>query len=144
VLLAANELHKDVWINVPVTASAPTVCRTTPTTDKPPGDPNKCLDTDPTQTYEYQLALLFKNGNEYTNHTGLHPDLNIYIEHSNEVWNFGFPQYGLNEAMARRVIFFVSSSSSSSASSSPVSAFRTRSPSWAVISRCCFFLPCLL
>ena len=66
----------------------------------PPGNPNKCLDTDPTLTYEYQLALLFKNGNEFTNHTGLHPDLNIYVEHSNEVWNFGFPQFALNEAMA--------------------------------------------
>ena len=44
--------------------------------------------------------MLFKNGNEFTNHTGLHPDLNIYVEHSNEVWNFGFPQFALNEAMA--------------------------------------------
>jgi hypothetical protein len=26
--------------------------------------------------------------------------LRIYIEHSNEVWNFGFPQYGINKAMA--------------------------------------------
>ena len=80
VLLAANELHKDIWINVPVTASAPTVCRTADTTKG--GDPHKCLDTDPTQTYEYQLAEFFKNGNEFTNYTGLHPDLNIYIEHS--------------------------------------------------------------
>ena len=100
VLLAANELRTDVWINVPVTASAPTVCRTAPTTVSPPGDPNKCLDSDPTATYEHQLALLFKNGNEFTNYTGLHPSLNIYVEHSNEVWNFGFPQYGINKAMA--------------------------------------------
>eukprot|EP00040_Diaphanoeca_grandis_P035385 m.222362 g.222362 ORF g.222362 m.222362 type:complete len:742 (-) comp33372_c1_seq1:245-2470(-) len=95
VLLAANELNKDIWINVPITASAPTVCRTTAG-----GDPNKCLDADPTKTYEYQLALLFKNGNNHTNNVGLKPNLNIYIEHSNEVWNFGFPQYGINKAFA--------------------------------------------
>jgi hypothetical protein len=87
-------------INVPVTASAPTVCRTAPSTNSPPGNPDKCLDTDPTKTYEYQLALLFKNGNAFTGNKGLDPKLNIYIEHSNEVWNFGFPQYGLNKAMA--------------------------------------------
>ena len=100
VLLAANELGKDVWINVPITASAPTVCRTNPTTTSPPGDPNLCLDHDPTTTYEYQLALLFKNGNNYTGNVGLKPELNIYIEHSNEVWNFGFPQYAINKAMS--------------------------------------------
>lgn len=88
VLLAANELGKDVWINVPVTASAPTVCRTNAA-----GDPNGCLDSgNPTHTYEYQLALLFKNGNNFTGNVGLKPELNIYIEHSNEVWNFGFKQ----------------------------------------------------
>lgn len=80
--------------------SAPTVCRTAPTSDDPAGDPNKCLDADPTKTYEYQLALLFKNGNEFTGNKGLDPALNIYVEHSNEVWNFGFPQYAINKAMA--------------------------------------------
>ena len=100
VILAANELDKDVWINVPVTASAPTVCRTAPSTPPTHGDPHHCLDQDPTQTYEYQLAMLFKHGNEFTQGVGLKPHLNIYIEHSNEVWNFGYPQYSLNKAMA--------------------------------------------
>jgi hypothetical protein len=100
VLLAANELDTDIWINVPVTASAATVCRTAPTTGSPPGDPQKCLDTDPTTTYEYQLAMLFKHGNKATGNVGLKPHLNIYVEHSNEVWNFGFPQYAINKAMA--------------------------------------------
>ena len=100
VLLAANELEKDVWINVPVTASAPTVCRTLPTTPPTHGDPHHCLDTDPTLTYEYQLAKLFKDGNEYTQGVGLKPHLRIYVEHSNEVWNFGFPQFSINKAMA--------------------------------------------
>jgi hypothetical protein len=89
-----------VWINVPVTASAPTVCRTAATNIDPPGDPNKCLDADPTQTYEYQLALFFKNGNNYTGNVGLKDGLHLYVEHSNEVWNFGFPQYAINKAMA--------------------------------------------
>jgi len=71
VLLAANELERDVWINVPVTASAPTVCRTKPTTEG--GDPRQCLDTDPTTTYEYQLAKLFRDGNNFTNNIGLKP-----------------------------------------------------------------------
>src|SRR5262249_55453069 len=30
----------------------------------------------------------------------LKPDLNIYIEHSNEVWSFGFPQYIYNKLAA--------------------------------------------
>jgi hypothetical protein len=68
VVLAANELNTDVWINVPLTASAPTVCRTAAG-----GDPRECLDTDPTATYEYQLAKLFRDGNEYTGNAGLNP-----------------------------------------------------------------------
>ena len=79
VLLAANEMNQDVWINVPVSASAPTVCRTKAVAEG--GDPHKCLDADPESTYEYQLALLFKNGNEFTNHVGLKPGLKIYVEY---------------------------------------------------------------
>ena len=37
VLLAANELESDVWINVPATASAPSICRS-----DPDGDHTKC------------------------------------------------------------------------------------------------------
>eukprot|EP00730_Choanoeca_flexa_P017862 TRINITY_DN8644_c0_g1_i1.p1 TRINITY_DN8644_c0_g1~~TRINITY_DN8644_c0_g1_i1.p1 ORF type:complete len:620 (+),score=168.54 TRINITY_DN8644_c0_g1_i1:126-1985(+) len=88
VLLAANELNKDIWINIPITASSPYVQGTNTSSDK-------------TKTYVYQLALLFRDGNEYTNYKGLNPKLNIYIEHSNEVWNYGFKQYNLNCAAAK-------------------------------------------
>jgi hypothetical protein len=79
VILAANELDSDVWINVPLTASSPTVCRT-----DPDGDHSKCIKEDPTTTYEYQLALLFRDGNVFTNNIGLKPHLKLYVEHSNE------------------------------------------------------------
>jgi hypothetical protein len=46
--------------------------------------------------YVRQLALLLKSG--------LKPSLNIYIEHSNEVWNFGFLQYAWNKARAREEV----------------------------------------
>ena len=48
----------------------------------------------------YELALLFRDGNAFTGNKGLRSNLNIYIEHSNEVWNFGFKQYSLNAAAA--------------------------------------------
>ena len=47
-----------------------------------------CADDD----YVRQLAMLIK--------ANLKPGLNIYIEHSNEVWNFGFIQYAWNKARA--------------------------------------------
>jgi len=90
VLLAANQLNKDVWINVPATASAPGGPDVTgPRTPK-----------DHTKTYVYELAKLFRDGNEFTGNVGLNKGLKIYIEHSNEVWNFGFRQYGINKAAA--------------------------------------------
>jgi len=42
--------------------------------------------------YIRQLAVLIK--------TNLKPNLNIYLEHANEVWNFGFMQYAWNKARA--------------------------------------------
>ncbi len=42
--------------------------------------------------YVRQLATFLKKG--------LHPKIKIYIEHSNEVWNFGFPQYIYNKLAA--------------------------------------------
>jgi hypothetical protein len=80
VLMAANELDSDVWINVPLQASAPTICRSDPN-----GDHTACIKDDPTSTYEYQLALLFRDGNDFTGNVGLKPHLKIYVEHSNEV-----------------------------------------------------------
>ncbi len=43
--------------------------------------------------YVKNLALLLKRT--------LNPSLHIYIEHSNEVWNFGFPQYIYNKLAAQ-------------------------------------------
>ncbi|MDW8206954.1 MAG: hypothetical protein RMJ43_03900 [Chloroherpetonaceae bacterium] len=45
-----------------------------------------------TDDYVLQLARMLKNN--------LKPQLRIYIEHSNEVWNFGFPQYTYNKLAA--------------------------------------------
>jgi hypothetical protein len=45
-----------------------------------------------TDDYVKQLALFLKKG--------LNPNIKIYIEHSNEVWNYGFPQYIYNKLAA--------------------------------------------
>jgi hypothetical protein len=52
-----------------------------------------------TSDYAYQMALLFKNGNEATGNAGV-GNSPIYLEHSNEVWNFGFGQYVYNKLAA--------------------------------------------
>ena len=65
VILLANMAGKDVWINVPASA---------------------------TDDYVRELARLLKRT--------LHPDLKIYIEHSNEVWNSLFSGYHWNRAAA--------------------------------------------
>jgi fibronectin type 3 domain-containing protein len=62
-ILLANATHHDMWINIPVSAD---------------------------DDYVNQLAQLILNGNQYTR--GLDKDLNVYVELSNEVWNFSFPQ----------------------------------------------------
>ena len=87
VILLANEVNKDIWINIPVSASG---CL--PYTD------SNC-EQDQT-SYIYQLALLLKNGNSYTANKGINNNVRIYIEHSNEVWNFGFSQYTWNKLNA--------------------------------------------
>ena len=88
---------------MPVTASAPTVCQTADTGSDKTADPHKCIEpTDPQQTYEYQLALLFRDGNEYTNFTGLDPKLNVYVEYSTR-WYFA----RANIAAGSRVIITV-------------------------------------
>ena len=46
-----------------------------------------------TDDYVKNLALLLKRT--------LNPPLHVYIEHSNEVWNFGFPQYTYNKLAAQ-------------------------------------------
>ncbi len=63
----ANQVHKDVWINIPEGA---------------------------TDDYIRNLAALFK--------ANLSPDLAVYLEFSNEVWNGQFQQFtdNLNQAIA--------------------------------------------
>lgn len=87
VITLANLVSKDIWINIPVSASG---CLPYP---------EKNCETD-TNSYIYQLASLLKNGNNYTGNKGLSSGLKIYIEHSNEVWNFGFGQYTWNKLNA--------------------------------------------
>jgi hypothetical protein len=70
-IMLANATHHDMWINIP--------------------DP---ADDD----YVTQLATLILNGNQYTR--GLDRDLHVYVEYSNEVWNFSFPQYVFNLVQA--------------------------------------------
>ncbi len=69
VILLANTLHKDVWINIPDQA-----------------------DSD----YVTQLATLL--------HTTLDPSLHVYVEYSNEVWNYSFGQAGRNQAAAEAIV----------------------------------------
>ena len=87
VILLANAVNKDIWINVPVSASG---CLPYP-------DPNCEQDK---ESYVYQLASLLKNGNAFTGNKGVNTNLRIYIEHSNEVWNYGFSQYTWNKLNA--------------------------------------------
>lgn len=82
VILLANQVNKDIWINIPVSASG-----------ADPADPG---------SYVYQLAVLLRDG--------LNPNINIYIEHSNEVWNPGFTQYTWNKLAAKDEVASGSSS----------------------------------
>ena len=79
-ILLANQLNKDAWISIPVEATG--------------------YNTTDTTSYIYQLALLFKNGDAFTGGVGLKPGLHLYLEHSNEVWNFSYGQYTWNKLEA--------------------------------------------
>ena len=68
-IMLANQLHKDIWINIPDQA-----------------------DSD----YVTQLATLM--------HAQLDPSLHIWLEYSNEVWNFEFAQAGRNQAAAEAIV----------------------------------------
>jgi hypothetical protein len=79
VILFSNLVGKDAWINIPVSA---------------------------TDAYITNLAYLFKYGsdgvNPYTSpqanpvYPPLNPELHVYIEYSNEVWNGTFSQFNTN------------------------------------------------
>jgi hypothetical protein len=62
----ANELHKDMWVNVPVSAD---------------------------DDYVKQFATLLK--------AQLDPTLHVYVEYSNELWNFQFKQAQTNLDLAK-------------------------------------------
>jgi len=66
VINMANELQKNIWINVP-----------------------RWVDDD----YVRQLAILFRDGNEFTNYQGLDEDLYLFVEYSNEIWNYEQNEY---------------------------------------------------
>jgi fibronectin type 3 domain-containing protein len=70
-IMLANATHHDMWINIPDSAD---------------------------DDYVTQLANLIRNGDAYTR--GLDRDLNVYVEYSNEVWNFSFPEYTYNQIKA--------------------------------------------
>jgi regulation of enolase protein 1 (concanavalin A-like superfamily) len=87
VVRLANETGKDIWINIPQGA---------------------------TNVYLTNLAELLKYGsdgvNSYTSpqanpvYPGLNPGIRVYIEYSNEVWNFGFAQWGMNQSEAEAAV----------------------------------------
>jgi len=87
VVRLANETGKDIYINIPQEA---------------------------TNAYITNLAELLKYGsdgvNPYTSpqanpvYPGLNPGVHVYIEYSNEVWNFSFTQWGMNESEAEAAV----------------------------------------
>jgi hypothetical protein len=90
VILLANATNKDVWINIPISATG----------GSDPLEANYVASPD-TSSYIYNVANLLKNGDAFTGNVGLNPGLHIYIEHSNEVWNSGFLQYTWNSLAAQ-------------------------------------------
>jgi hypothetical protein len=79
VVEVANRAHADLWINVPAQAD---------------------------DNYVQQLANLIKIGSTVGGkyYPGLDPDLNLYVEYSNEVWNPGFDAYHWAEDHAKAEI----------------------------------------
>ncbi len=71
-ILLANQTNTDMWINIPASAD---------------------------DDYVTQLATLIRGGDQYT--SGLNPGLHVYVEYSNEVWNFGFQQATYNQIQAQ-------------------------------------------
>jgi hypothetical protein len=90
VILLANATNKDVWINIPISATG----------GSDPLEANYVASPD-TSSYIYNVAKLLKNGDAFTGNAGLNPGLHVYIEHSNEVWNSGFLQYTWNSLAAQ-------------------------------------------
>jgi hypothetical protein len=66
VIQVSQQTNTGVWINAPISATV----SVSPSMN--------------TSSYVYQWATLMKNGNEFTNNTGIPDTLPIYLEHSNE------------------------------------------------------------
>ncbi len=79
-IILANAVHADMWINIPAQAN---------------------------DNYVEQLASLIKNGDTINDvsYPALDPDLNVYVEYSNETWNSGDEgyQYATDAAVAEVV-----------------------------------------
>jgi hypothetical protein len=80
VIQTSQATKKGIWINAPVSATVSFPVNIS--------------------SYVYNLALLMKNGNAYTDNQGVPSNVPIYLEHSNEVWNYGFGQYVWNKLAA--------------------------------------------
>jgi fibronectin type 3 domain-containing protein len=81
IIMFANAIHRDIWINIPINAD---------------------------DEYVSNLAALLKNGDEFT--PGLDPGLHVYVEYSNEVWNGGYlGQYVVNQNYAQQNGFDINS-----------------------------------
>ena len=82
-IMTANAMGKDLYLNIPEMASG-----------RDPSD---------TTSYIYQLANLIKNGSTDSNgqyYPPLNPNLKVYVEYTNEVWNSVFPQWSENYCSA--------------------------------------------
>jgi hypothetical protein len=71
---------KGLWVNLPVSATL-----------------SEALNT---STYAYHWAQLLKSGSADTGGSGVPAGVPIYVEHTNECWNFGFSQYIWNKLAA--------------------------------------------
>jgi hypothetical protein len=67
VIALANATNKDIWINIPVGVN---------------------LNDTSSNNYITQLATLLK--------ANLNPNIHVYVEYSNELWNYGFSQATIN------------------------------------------------
>ncbi len=86
-VMLANATNTNMWINIPAEANT---------------------------QYVTDLADLLKYGSDGTNpytspqahpvYPPLNPNLKVYFEYSNEVWNFGFQQYNENLSMAETAV----------------------------------------
>jgi hypothetical protein len=68
VVAVAQQTGKGVWVNHPVTGTGALPVNTT--------------------SYAYQWATLLRDGNAATGGKGVPVGTPIYLEHSNEVWNY--------------------------------------------------------